>query len=95
MVLVEALITNGMVISSDCPVGPKEILENGRSGILFPVGDKNKLVEEIQKILTDKKIIENYKNESRRRKKDFSKEKVQRQVIDLFKGEIWKKITYY
>lgn len=88
MVLVEALITNGMVISSDCPVGPKEILENGRSGILFPVGDKNKLVEEIQKILTDKKIIENYKNESRRRKKDFSKEKVQRQVIDLFKGEI-------
>ena len=83
LVLVEALITNGMVISSDCPVGPKEILENGRSGILFPVGDKNKLVEEIQKILTDKKIIENYKNEAERRIKDFSKENIKKIILEI------------
>lgn len=83
LVLVEALITNGMVISSDCPVGPKEILENGKSGILFPVGDKNKLVEEIQKILIDKKIVENYKNEARRRIEDFSKEKIKKKLLEM------------
>lgn len=83
LVLVEALITNGMVISSDCPVGPKEILENGRSGILFPIEDKNSLIEEIQKILIDKKIVENYKNEAERRIKDFSKENIKKIILEI------------
>ncbi|WP_300363792.1 glycosyltransferase [Fusobacterium sp.] len=85
MVLVEALITNGMVISSDCPVGPREILENGKSGILFPVGNKEKLVEEILKILNNKEIIEKYKIESKRRIKDFSKEKIKEKVQEILK----------
>ena len=90
LVLVEALITNGMVISSDCPVGPREILENGKSGILFPVGDKEKLVEEIQKVLTDEKIVENYKNEAKRRVKDFSKENIEQKIIKLLEDrQIW------
>ena len=83
MVLVEALITNGMVISSDCPVGPNEILENGKSGVLFPVGDKEKLVEEIEKVLTNKKIVENYKNEAKRRIEDFSKEKIKKRILEV------------
>ena len=83
LVLVEALITNGMVISSDCPVGPREILENGKSGILFPVGDKERLVEEIKKILIDKRMVEEYKKEARRRMEDFSKEKVKKRIIEI------------
>ena len=83
LVLVEALITNGMVISSDCPVGPREILENGKSGILFPVGDKEGLVEEIKKILIDKRMVEEYKKEARRRMEDFSKEKVRKRILEI------------
>ena len=34
-VLVEAGISNATVISSNCPNGPVEILENGKNGFLF------------------------------------------------------------
>lgn len=38
LVLVEALLLCGRVISTDCPVGPSEVLERGRLGTLVPMG---------------------------------------------------------
>lgn len=38
-VLVEALAAGVPAIAADCPSGPAEILDNGRYGALFPVGD--------------------------------------------------------
>jgi glycosyltransferase involved in cell wall biosynthesis len=38
-VVAEALAAGTAVISTDCPHGPSEILENGRYGWLTPVGD--------------------------------------------------------
>ena len=83
LVLVEALITNGMVISSNCPVGPREILEDGKVGILFPVGDKEKLVEEILKVLTNEDLVEKYREEAQRKIEEFSKETVKKEIIKL------------
>lgn len=83
LVLVEALITNGMVISSNCPVGPREILEDGKVGILFPVGDREKLVEEILKVLNNEDLVEKYRKEAQRKIEEFSKETVKKEIIKL------------
>ena len=34
-VILEAALSNTVIISSDCPNGPNEILSNGKSGFLF------------------------------------------------------------
>lgn len=42
-VLIEALACGCQVISTDCPYGPKEILESGKYGRLVPVADSKAL----------------------------------------------------
>ena len=76
LVLVEAAILNKLVISSNCPVGPTEILEQGKSGILFDVGNAEMLAEKLKKILSDKEVRKKYIENMDKRKYDFSKEKV-------------------
>jgi glycosyltransferase involved in cell wall biosynthesis len=46
-VLLEALVLNKFIISSDCPTGPKEILLNGKGGLLFKTGDHKQLTNKI------------------------------------------------
>ena len=47
LVLTESMILNKKVISSNCLVGPKEILENGKYGKLFEIGNVEELSEKI------------------------------------------------
>ena len=49
-VLIESLYLKKYIISSDCSTGPKEVLNNGKYGDLFKVGDHNQLFELLKKI---------------------------------------------
>ena len=57
-VLLESLSLKRFVISSNCPTGPKEILDHGRSGLLFQMKNKNDLLKKIIYYLQNKKKCE-------------------------------------
>lgn len=50
-VLVEAMASGCTIVSTDCPHGPSEILENGKYGQLVPVGDDKAMADAILKAL--------------------------------------------
>ena len=68
-VLIEGLLLDKFIISSDCPTGPREILNNGKAGILVPTGDANGFSEAVMKISTDEqekaRIIEGIKGQKK------------------------------
>ena len=57
-VIIEAAANNASIISSDCSSGPKEILSNGKGGILFKSGSVDSLKENYLKFkrLNEKEI---------------------------------------
>ena len=57
--LLEGLTLKKLVISSDCPTGPKEILKNGKGGILFKTQNIKDLSKKILMVIKNKKKLEN------------------------------------
>jgi glycosyltransferase involved in cell wall biosynthesis len=53
MVLIEALALGKAIVSTDCPTGPRDILDHGRAGMLVPVGDVTALADAMARLLTD------------------------------------------
>lgn len=50
-VLVEALATETLVVSTDCKPGAREVLVNGEYGFLAEVGDPNQVASQIEKAI--------------------------------------------
>lgn len=82
-VLIEALICNKMIISSNCPTGPKEILKNESCGKLFGVGDVEELANYLMKFLFSKENREKYEKNVILRKEEFNKNKVIKEYENL------------
>jgi glycosyltransferase involved in cell wall biosynthesis len=53
LVLLEAMACGVPVVSSRCHWGPEEILENGKHGLLYPVGDVGGLTASLSRILNE------------------------------------------
>jgi len=52
-VLIEAMACGCPVVSTNCPSGPSEILDDGKYGPLIPVGDPDRLAEAIVTVLEE------------------------------------------
>jgi glycosyltransferase involved in cell wall biosynthesis len=52
-VLIQALACGCPVVSTDCPSGPREVLDGGRFGPLVPVGVAAALARAIEQVLDD------------------------------------------
>jgi glycosyltransferase involved in cell wall biosynthesis len=78
-VIVEALAFGVPVVSTDCPFGPAEILDNGRWGRLASTGDAEALAREMDDALsnpTDREAL-------KQRAADFAPEVAVRKYLDL------------
>ena len=77
--IIEALACGCPVVSTDCPSGPAEILEDGKFGKLVPVGNEAALAEAITATLHASVDRE----ELRRRAADFSVERATERYLQL------------
>ncbi|WGT51482.1 glycosyltransferase [Thioclava nitratireducens] len=78
-VIVEALSFGLPVVSTDCPSGPSEILQDGRFGYLVPVGDAQALASAMDAALSAPADAEALK----RRAADFAPEIAARKYLEL------------
>lgn len=50
MVLLEAMACGCAVVATDCPSGPREIISNGKNGLLVPMSDSRLLAQAIEQL---------------------------------------------
>jgi glycosyltransferase involved in cell wall biosynthesis len=76
LVLVEAMALGLPVVSTDCPAGPAEILEEGRYGLLVPPGDPPALAAALGRVLEDRRLRIGLAAGGRRRARSFEVERI-------------------
>ena len=73
-VLVEAAFNNLFIISSDCPNGPKEFIDQNKCGILFKNNENNSLLSALKQFdNSDSLIKKKIKINAKRKCKIFTK----------------------
>jgi glycosyltransferase involved in cell wall biosynthesis len=81
-VIVESMACGTPVISTDCQSGPNEIIENGRNGLLVPMGDEKALAQALLKVINDDKLREKFSSNGKIAAQKFSFQR----SIDCYEG---------
>ncbi len=82
LVLAEALASGITVVSTDCPSGPREVLDRGRYGILVPMGNPGAIAEGIIKALDSPFPAQLLKKRAR----EFSMDSIGREYVNMLFG---------
>ena len=84
-VIIEALYCERPIISSDCDYGPKEILDNGKYGLIFKVDDYNGLAKSFNIMVNNNKLYNKFLNLSQERSKLFTYDKAVKSYLEILK----------
>jgi glycosyltransferase involved in cell wall biosynthesis len=81
--LMEAMAVGLPVLSTACPSGPAELLENGRHGVLVPVGDPAAMADAILHFCANPALRSEYAALSRARIEEYSLDAMLAAYADL------------
>jgi glycosyltransferase involved in cell wall biosynthesis len=90
LVLLEAMACGTPVVSADCRSGPREILDNGRYGVLVPAGDTNALARGVLEMLRNRALRNNFSIVGKKRASDFSVGR----IITQYEAAVHKAFTH-
>lgn len=88
LVLLEAMALGLPCISTDCPSGPGEILQNGASGLLVPTRDEAKLADAIVRLAASEDERRRLHERSIARASELSLQRMATAYRDLLQQEI-------
>ena len=74
--IIESICLGTPVISTDCNHGPKEILDNGKIGILIPINDIEEMILNINNLLNNEKLRKKFSILSLGKKSIYSAQRV-------------------
>lgn len=80
--LIEAVCLGIPSIATDCPTGPKEILNNGDQGILIPMNSVKHMVDAIRLLIEDEDLRLKFINSSKITKVRYSSERIASLYLD-------------
>lgn len=86
--LMEAMAVGLPVISTDCPTGPSDLIDNGVNGYLIPVSDAKVLAERIKEVIEmpEEKRIEMAKLARQKMQENFNNKAIASKWEELFKN---------
>ncbi len=84
LVIAEALALGMPIISTDYKYGADEIIEDGKSGILVPVGQPAKMADAILRLIENKALTAEMGKEAKKRARHFSVATMTAKYMNLF-----------
>lgn len=83
MVLGEAMALGTPVISTDCPTGPRDLLDGGKAGLLVTPGDVDEMAHAIERLHTDTLLRRTLVQNAGKKVSTFAPESANQRMLKL------------
>lgn len=80
--LIEGLACGCGCIATDCDFGPSELIQDGKNGLLVPVGDIDAMTSAMQKLASNRPLLEKIAKNALNIRNTHSMEKIAKRYLD-------------
>lgn len=81
--LSEAIAYPLPVIAYDCPVGPSDMIENGKNGFLIPLSDKEMFKTQLKRLMNSKELRQQMTYDFNNYRKRYSHKQIIKEYLDF------------